>query len=68
MPTYEAVVEILDLPGHRDELRVRGFPAPPPPDGQPAAERFIALIGCDILDRGRFTYDGAAGTFTLELP
>lgn len=66
--TYAAVVEILDIPGHREELQVLGFPAPPPPDGQPAADRFIALIGWDILDRGRFIYDGAARTFTLELP
>ena len=67
-PTYDAVVEILDIPGHRERLQAIGFPAPPPPDEQPAAERFIALIGWDILDRGRFIYDGAADTFTLDLP
>ena len=68
VPTYDAVVEILDLPGHRDELRVRGFTGPAPRPGEPPTERLIALIGCDILDQGRFTYDGAARTFTLELP
>ena len=25
-----------------------------------------ALIGCDVLAAGRFTYDGPGGTFTLE--
>ncbi len=68
VPTYAMVVEILDLPGHREQLRVRGFTGPAPRPGQPPTERLIALVGCDILNRGRFTYDGAAGTFTLDLP
>ena len=30
--------------------------------------RHIALLGTDVLARGRFTYDGLAKKFTLELP
>lgn len=68
VPTYHAVVEVLDLPGHSEQLRVRGFTGPAPRPGQPPTERLIALIGCDILNQGRSIYDGAAGSFTLALP
>ena len=57
---YPGLLEILDIPGHKEQLQLLGF------QGN-LREDLIALIGADILNKGRLVYDGPAQTFTLEL-
>ena len=65
---YEASVEVLDIPGHRVILPLMDFDSGPVAQGVPPDERFIALIGVDVLARGIFLYDGLKREFCLEFP
>ena len=66
--TFEVSVELVDFPNLQFQVRALAFPAPKPPPNQPPADRMMALIGHDILESGCFIFDGAGGTFTLEMP
>lgn len=64
---FIARLEITFLQGYSQTLQVTVFNGHGTPADNPLTP-FIALIGRDILKQGCLNYDGAAGTFSLELP
>ena len=67
VPVFEAKFELSELSAETFLVKARGFPARQDANKLPT-ERFIALVGRDILDQGCLVYDGLNKTFTLVFP
>ena len=66
---YQGSIELLGVhPALKFTFPLLDFNAGPVNPLVPQNERFIALIGADILSKCVFVYDGIGGTFTLEFP
>lgn len=66
---FLAKVDILDIPGCTFTIPVLDFPADVLDlDGSTPQRKLVALIGCDVLGKGHFKYDGLNHGFTLNIP